>query len=175
MFDSPTSEVYKQIQLLAQLMMESGLKLVTAESCTGGMLSHWITAFPGSSAWFECGFITYSNDSKVRILGIEPDTLNRYGAVSVQVAEKMALGALDHSLANLAVSITGIAGPSGGTETKPTGTVYISSARKGQPPCTEHHVFHGDRTAVRERSAMMALRFLISQLEERSKPCDGVP
>ena len=134
------------------------MKLVTAESCTGGMLSHWMTAFPGSSTWYECGFVTYSNDSKISILGVAPQALDEFGAVSVQVAEQMALGALDHSLANLAVSITGIAGPSGGTESKPTGTVYISSARKGYSPYTKHHVFHGDRTSIREQSASAALR-----------------
>ena len=168
MFDSQAQQVQELIQLLAQKMTGNGLKLVTAESCTGGMLSHWMTAFPGSSTWYECGFVTYSNDSKISILGVAPQALDEFGAVSVQVAEQMALGALDHSLANLAVSITGIAGPSGGAESKPTGTVYISSARKGYSPCTKHHVFHGDRTSIREQSASAALRLLISQLEEGS-------
>ena len=105
--------------------------LVTAESCTGGMISTAITDKPGSSAAFERGFVTYSNDAKIDCLGVSAQTLQKYGAVSVQVAEEMAQGALDNSKAKVSIAVTGIAGPDGGTPQKPVGLVYIGYGIKG--------------------------------------------
>ncbi len=166
MFDMTSSEMEQLLDVLAQKMIGKGLRLVTAESCTGGMLAQWMTAFAGSSRWFECGFVTYSNESKIRILGVQPEALDRHGAVSMQVAEQMALGALRNSTADIAVSITGIAGPTGGSSVKPLGTVYISTVKRDQPPCTIHHAFGGDRAAIREWSAISAVTHLISQYGE---------
>jgi len=127
MFDTTAPETQQLLQQLARQMIDRGLRLATAESCTGGMLAHWVTTLAGSSRWFECGFVTYSDESKIGILGIQPETLDRYGAVSTQVAEQMVQGTLRNSTADIAVSITGIAGPSGGSAVKPTGTVYCST------------------------------------------------
>ena len=166
MFDTTAPETQQLLRQLARQMIDRGLRLATAESCTGGMLAHWVTTLAGSSSWFECGFVTYSDESKIGILGIQPETLDRYGAVSTQVAEQMVQGALRNSTADIAVSITGIAGPSGGSAVKPTGTVYISTARRDQLPRTTHHLFGGDRTAVREQSAIQALTLLMGRCKE---------
>ena len=166
MFDTRAPETQQLLEQLARQMIDSGLRLATAESCTGGMLAHWVTTLAGSSSWFECGFVTYSDESKIGILGIQPETLDRYGAVSTQVAEQMVQGALRNSTADIAVSITGIAGPSGGSAVKPTGTVYISTARRDQLPSTTHHLFDGDRTAVREQCAIQALTLLMGWCKE---------
>lgn len=106
-------------------------KLVTAESCTGGMIATALTDKPGSSKVFERGFVTYSNQSKIDCLGVSPDTLHKYGAVSSQTVEEMAKGALDNSEAKISIAITGIAGPDGGTPQKPVGLVYIGYGIKG--------------------------------------------
>lgn len=151
------------LQAFAQRMSQSGLKLATAESCTGGMLAKWLTTLPGSSVWFECGFVTYSNASKFRLLQVPPEILERHGAVSSQVAEQMAAGVLCHCAVDLAVSITGIAGPSGGSASKPVGTVYISIAERDQPICTVHQIFKGDRAEIRRQSAVLALALLMDR------------
>ena len=116
------------IQKLARQCLERGILLVTAESCTGGLLSSLLTQEAGSSKWFDRGFITYSNNSKIDALGVKGETLENFGAVSQEVANEMSTGALKNSEANLGISITGIASPEGGSLTKPVGTVYFSVA-----------------------------------------------
>jgi len=134
-----------------------GFRLAIAESCTGGMISAALTDIPGSSDVFECGFVVYSNDAKVDMLGVAPTTLIAHGAVSAQTACEMAEGALRHSHADISVSVTGIAGPAGGTDEKPVGLVYIALARRGANASAERHFFPGDRAAVRRQTAEAAL------------------
>ena len=157
--------IFEQVQTLAQLMVSHQIRLATAESCTGGMLARWLTAVSGSSQWFECGFITYSNDSKISQLSIEAKVLDEYGAVSKETAEQMALGALTRSGANLSASITGIAGPEEGSESKPAGTVYIATAMQHRGVHARHYQFYGDREAIRQQATQTAVRLLVEQLQ----------
>jgi len=152
-------------QLGRQLVMHK-LMLTTAESCTGGGLAEMITQVPGSSTWFERGFVTYSNNAKQEMLGVEHDTLNKYGAVSEQTACAMAEGALIYSQAQVSVAITGIAGPEGGTEEKPVGTVCLAWQRQGQPVQSVRVLFEGDRQQVRRQACLMALQGLVDLLEK---------
>jgi nicotinamide-nucleotide amidase len=135
----------------------AGLRLATAESCTGGLIAGCLTAIPGSSAVVERGFVTYSNEAKTDMLGVPADLIGRVGAVSAEVAEAMATGALDHSRADIAVSVTGIAGPDGGTPTKPVGLVYLGVARRGGSVRHERHIFSGDRDGIRQAAVVRAL------------------
>ncbi len=146
---------------LLQQFRDQGLKLATAESCTGGLLSALLTEIPGSSDVFERGFVTYSNEAKIEMLGVEPALICEYGAVSAQVAIAMALGAKQASLADIAVSVTGIAGPGGGSDEKPVGLVHIAAARNGFEPIHEECRF-GDigRPKVRVRTVDSALGLL---------------
>lgn len=137
-----------------------GLRLVTAESCTGGLIAACITAIPGSSTAMERGFVTYSNESKQELLGVSGDLLQRHGAVSEAVARAMAEGAIARSHADIAVAVTGIAGPGGATEEKPVGLVHIAAARRGEATWHERHVFPGDRNDVRHATALAALALL---------------
>jgi nicotinamide-nucleotide amidase len=135
-----------------------GAVLATAESCTGGWVAQAVTSVAGSSDWFERGFVTYSNESKVELLGVSEATLRAHGAVSEATAAEMALGALRRSRASVAVSVTGIAGPGGGSADKPVGTVCFAWARgAGAVPETRHELLPGDREAVRRRSVQIAL------------------
>ncbi len=152
------------IERLAEQLTEKNITVAVAESCTGGMLAQEFTALNGSSKWFECGFVTYSNVSKIKMLGVEPHVLDEYGAVSSQVAEQMALGVLAHSDATISASITGIAGPSGGTAEKPVGTVYIGTAMTNQAAKTELHQFQGDRKSIREQTVQAAISQLMGEL-----------
>ncbi len=142
---------------------DKGLKLATAESCTGGLVAANLTAIAGSSDVVERGFVTYSNEAKMELLGVSKTTLETHGAVSAETARAMAEGALAHSHADVAVSVTGIAGPGGATETKPVGLVHLGLARRGGPVRDEGHVFPGDRTAVREASVDRALALLMEE------------
>jgi len=139
--------------------------LATAESCTGGWVSEVLTAIAGSSAWFERGFVTYSNAAKEEMLGVRRATLERHGAVSEPVAEEMALGALAHSHASMALAVTGIAGPSGGSVEKPVGTVCFAWAAAGRPARAETRRFSGDREAVRRQSVERALQGILELLD----------
>jgi nicotinamide-nucleotide amidase len=156
----------KEIEVLAEelgaILKRKHLKLATAESCTGGGLGFALTAIAGSSDWFERGFITYSNDAKIELLGVKPQTLDTFGAVSAETAREMAAGALAHSRADISVSITGIAGPDGGTADKPVGTVWMAFAGKNLSTDTEVNIFPGDRRAVREATIQRALQHLIT-------------
>jgi len=133
--------------------------LVTAESCTGGGLAYAITAIPGSSKWFERGFVTYSNESKQELLGVSSNTLEKYGAVSEQTVIEMAHGALRNSHADFSIAITGIAGPDGGTAEKPVGTVWFAWGTKDKIQ-SQLKFFQGDRKSIREQAIEYALGLL---------------
>lgn len=141
---------------LGELLRRFGLSMVTAESCTGGLIAKRLTDIPGSSDYFDRGYVTYSNKAKVELLGVPSNTLERYGAVSPETALAMAVGARERSRSDLAVSVTGIAGPGGGTAEKPVGLVYIGLAFDGGADVTENR-FVGDRQTVRERTSQTAI------------------
>jgi nicotinamide-nucleotide amidase len=151
--------------LVGTRLKAAGLTLASAESCTGGWVAQSVTAIAGSSDYFERGFVTYSNVSKEELLGVRGETLTRHGAVSEETAREMALGALAHSRASVALAITGIAGPSGGTAAKPVGTVCFAWARRGGEARVETRLFTGDREAVRRQAAIRALQGIIELLE----------
>jgi len=142
----------------------AGLRLVTAESCTGGLIAACLTEIAGSSDVVERGFIVYSNEAKAELLGVPGELLNRYGAVSAQVARAMVEGALARSRADIGVSVTGIAGPGGATAGKPVGLVYLAAARRSGEPAIERHLFSGDRRAVRLASVEAAFMLLRRQV-----------
>ena len=152
-----------QVDSLARLLLEKKLRLVTAESCTGGLIAAACTDLAGSSAWFERGFVTYSNDAKRELLGVEERLLRRAGAVCEGVARAMVTGALAHSKAQVAVAVTGVAGPTGGSASKPVGTVWFGFAVPGQV-VTEKCRFDGDRAAVRAATVRHALTRLLELL-----------
>ena len=145
-------------------LKRQGLMLATAESCTGGWVAQVITSVAGSSEWFERGFVAYTNLAKREMLGVSTTTLSRYGAVSEQTARAMAEGALTHSHAQVALAITGIAGPSGGTPEKPVGTVCFAWAVKKRETISRKQVFSGDREAVRRQAVVKALQGLLEYL-----------
>jgi len=133
------------------------LTLCTAESCTGGWIAKTVTDIAGSSAWFDCGLAAYSYEAKQGLLGVRPQTLEEFGAVSRETVMEMVSGALVHSGAGVAVAVTGIAGPGGGTEDKPVGTVWIAWKRRGGYPRAELFHFDGDRESVRRQTVAAAL------------------
>jgi len=137
-----------------------GLRIATAESCTGGLIAGALTAVPGSSEVVERGFVTYTNESKCAMLDVPAPLIAVHGAVSESVARAMAEGVLAHSPADIVVAVTGIAGPSGGTPEKPVGLVHLAAARRGSGIVHERHLFAGDRAAVRERTVETALRMI---------------
>lgn len=149
---------------LGQLLINHQQWLTTAESCTGGGLGYFLTMVPGSSNWYERGFITYSNESKIELLQVRGETLNKYGAVSEETAREMAEGALRNSRAHFSIAITGIAGPDGGTPDKPVGTVWWAIAGKTLPTQAKVNVFPGDRTAIRLGVIEQVMEQLISLL-----------
>lgn len=142
---------------LGRTLERSHLTLATAESCTGGWVARVATAVPGSSNWFERGFVTYSNAAKTEMLDVSADILARHGAVSEPAVRAMAEGALARSRAQVAVAITGIAGPTGGTPDKPVGTVWFAWSRSGQATRAQRRRFEGDRDAVRRQAVAVAL------------------
>lgn len=152
---------------LGQYLRQQGLTLVTAESCTGGWIAKVITDIPGSSGWFERGFVTYSNAAKEDLLGVASEVLVQHGAVSEETVTQMALGALTHSPADVAIAVTGIAGPDGGTPNKPVGTVWFTWAVPGQEVLTRRERFTGEREAVRRQTVRLALEVLIELLDAR--------
>lgn len=155
---------------LAPLLTRTGVMVVTAESCTGGALAAALTSVAGSSVWFERGFVTYSNGAKQELLGVPAAVLAKEGAVSAATAELMVAGALAQSRAEFAISITGIAGPGGGTWTKPVGTVWFGFGRRGASARSEAARFSGDRDAVRRQSVAHALRRLLAEIEAWQDP-----
>jgi nicotinamide-nucleotide amidase len=151
-----------------QTCRAAGLLVATAESCTGGLVAAALTAIAGSSDVMERGFVTYSNAAKTEMLGVPADLIAAEGAVSEPVARRMAEGALAHSAAGLAVSVTGIAGPDGGSEQKPVGLVWFGLARRGAATTTLRQVFPGDRTSVRRASVEQALALLHTAAGQRN-------
>jgi len=141
------------------------MRLATAESCTGGWVGEAVTAVPGSSDWFDRGFITYSNEAKREMLGVAAATLEQHGAVSEPTVREMASGALNNSRAQAALAISGIAGPGGGTAEKPVGTVWIAWAFANGAVASEKRVFAGDRREVRQQAVERALQGLLERLE----------
>lgn len=140
--------------------------LVTAESCTGGWTGQAITAISGSSTWYERGFITYSNRAKHEMLGVQQATLDQYGAVSPQTAQEMAIGALNRSPADISVSITGIAGPDGGSAVKPVGMVCFAWALRNAALRHQIHYFQGDRETIRRSAVITALQGILTIAHE---------
>ena len=149
---------------LYQHLKDKKMFLTTAESCTGGMIATSITDITGSSKMFDRGFVTYSNDAKQDMLGVSPDTINIHGAVSSPCANAMVLGALSNSNADIAVSVTGIAGPDGGSKGKPIGLVYIGVCIKGKEPKITECNFSGDRDSIRKQASEKALSLLIDSV-----------
>jgi len=147
---------------LAQALRDGGLRLATAESCTGGLIAAACTAVAGSSDWFERGFVTYSNAAKTETIGVDAALIAAHGAVSEEVALAMARGALAHSQADLAVAVTGIAGPGGATPGKPVGTVWVALARRGAPPQADLLQLQGERAAIRAQTVEYALQRLLA-------------
>ena len=151
------NEITELARQLGKVLKEHGMKIATAESCTGGGIAQAITEIPGSSAWFDRGFVTYSNAAKLQMLQVKQSTLDEFGAVSEQVAIEMVEGALMNSNADLAVSVTGIAGPDGGSKQKPVGIVYIARKERENNVVCILREFSGDRTQVREQTVKQVL------------------
>jgi len=150
-------------QLAAQLS-EKKLMVATAESCTGGLIAKSLTDLAGSSDWFERGFVTYSNAAKIEMIGVPESVIAEYGAVSEAVANSMASGARHHSAAECSIAVTGVAGPAGGSDEKPIGTVWISVAIKDQV-FTQKYLFAGDRDAIRQATMLQAIQNLLQLLK----------
>ncbi|HUF22232.1 MAG TPA: nicotinamide-nucleotide amidohydrolase family protein [Burkholderiales bacterium] len=157
-------DLYELAERVGLALNGRGFMLATAESCTGGWIGQAVTMVPGSSAWFDCGFITYTNTAKSNLLGVREETLAKYGAVSEQTVVEMSAGALARSRAQIAVAVSGIAGPDGGSAEKPVGTVCIGWAVRGSSPAAQTFVLSGDRNAVRRASVIAALEGLLTRL-----------
>ncbi len=156
------------VEELSQLLRERKLMLAAAESCTGGQFTAAITRMPGASDVFERGFVTYSNASKTEMLGVPEDLIKTQGAVSAEAAESMARGALKRSRAGIAISITGIAGPDGGSKEKPVGLIYIGHALKDEPAAATKNQFSGARAEIQAQAVAQALKQLISLLRKNA-------
>lgn len=154
-------ELYALSARVGEALLVKQHKLVAAESCTGGWIAKCITDVAGSSEWFDRGFVTYTNEAKEQMLGVPKLQLIDYGAVSEQVVKAMASGALENSDATIAVSVSGIAGPEGGSAEKPVGTVWIGWQTKDSEPVAGHFCFKGDREAVRREAVIVALLGLL--------------
>ncbi|PXV58557.1 nicotinamide-nucleotide amidase [Dyella jiangningensis] len=163
----PTDAELKALaEQVAAATQQRRLMMVTAESCTGGWIAKALTDLPGSSAWFDAGVVTYSYEAKEALLGVNPRTLERTGAVSEETALEMVSGALSRFGAGVAVAVTGIAGPSGGTPDKPVGTVWIGWKRRGGYAFAQLFHFDGDREAVRRQTVAAALNGVIRLLAD---------
>ena len=158
------NEIDEVSRQLGEACLSAKVKVVTAESCTGGGVGEAITRTPGSSAWYDRGFVTYSNEAKVDLVGVRQETIGSHGAVSEAVAREMALGALHQSEADVAVAVTGVAGPDGGTAAKPVGLVWFAWASLDGGVRTKFEVFGGDRAAIRSQAVLEALRGLESRV-----------
>ncbi len=160
------NEIPGLVEKLAALLINRNLTMTTVESCTGGGIGASFTAVSGSSNWYEYGFITYSNKAKVALVKVSQKTLNEYGAVSRQTVTEMAEGALIQASADIALAVSGIAGPDGGSKDKPVGTVYIGCTVKNSTTSTivQHHIFKGDREAIRGATIKAAIELAIELL-----------
>lgn len=155
------TELLELAQAVGAHLQAGHQSLVTAESCTGGWIAKTVTDVPGCSAWFECGIAAYSYEAKQALLNVRADTLLEHGAVSRETVLEMVAGALIHAGASVAVAVTGIAGPGGGTEDKPVGSVWLAWKRRGGYPRAELFRFEGDREAVRRQTVAVALRGIL--------------
>ena len=162
--------LYKLAEKVGRELKRHGLMLVTAESCTGGWVAEAVTMVPGSSEWFERGFVTYTHSSKREMLGVAEDTLGRHGAVSEPTVREMVTGALNRSHGQIAVAVSGVAGPGGGTPAKPVGTVCFGWGSKDRAPASETRRFPGDREAVRRRSVEHALKGVLALIASLATP-----
>lgn len=157
-------ELYPLCERVGHALSAAGQRLACAESCTGGWIAKLVTDVPGSSTWFDRGFVSYSNASKCAMLSVKAHTLERHGAVSEAVILEMVAGVLAHSEADIAVAVSGIAGPDGGSAQKPVGSVWLAWALRGESAQAVLHHFQGDREAVRHQAASAALQGVISRL-----------
>ncbi len=157
----------EDLKPLTDLLLQQGLMVATAESCTAGLVAKLLTDQAGSSRWFERGFVTYSDDAKQEMLGVRAEALQEHGAVSEATIIEMVQGALKNSRADVAIAISGIAGPDGGSTDKPVGTVWFAWAGRGWAGVQQIQVFAGDRAAVRQQAADHALQGLLDFLPER--------
>ncbi len=146
---------------VGEMLKSRGFMLATAESCTGGGVAQAVTDIPGSSEWFERGFVTYANQAKVEMLGVQAQTLRLHGAVSERTVLEMAEGALAHSHADISLAVSGIAGPGGGTPEKPVGTVWFAWSLRGGPSDARKYQLTGDRAEIRAQSVRIALQGLL--------------
>ena len=154
---------YLKAKKLTELLILKNMSIAVAESCTGGLLSSSLTSIPGASSYFNCGFITYSNESKIKMLNVDSQTIELFGAVSERVAYEMAVGAGQHSQSDIAISVTGIAGPSGGTAEKPVGMVCFGFYVEGEVSTTTQF-FSGVRSEIVSESIAFALTELTSKI-----------
>jgi nicotinamide-nucleotide amidase len=154
-------QLYELARRSGELLQRQGRMLATAESCTGGWVAEVVTMVPGSSEWFERGFVTYTNLAKQEMLGVRSETLQRFGAVSEQTVQEMVAGALANSRADVALAVSGVAGPAGGTPSKPVGTVCLAWGVRGSAAVAITQHFAGDRQEVRRRSVVRALEGLL--------------
>lgn len=159
-------ELQMLAEKLGEVLTRRGLQLAVAESCTGGWVAQVMTSVAGSSRWFERGYVTYSNAAKMEMLGVQASTLGKHGAVSEATVREMAEGALTHSHAQVAVAITGIAGPGGGSLEKPVGSVWLAWSRQDRPTQARLAHFLGNRDAVRRQAVETALRGVMDLLSD---------
>lgn len=150
---------------VGEALLERRATLVLAESCTGGWVAEIVTSVPGSSAWFDRGYVTYSNAAKEQDLGVAPETIARYGAVSEEVVREMAEGALKRSAATYSAAVSGVAGPAGGTSDKPVGTVWLAWAGQDMPTRARSSHFAGDREMIRKQAVLAALQGVLDNLQ----------
>lgn len=162
--DPDQQELEITATLLGEVLRGQGRQLVTAESCTGGWIAQTATAIPGSSEWFERGYVTYSNRAKMEVLKVPEQILNTYGAVSRETVAAMATGAIIAAGVDISVAVTGVAGPDGGTVEKPVGTVWFGWGVKDRQPVTKIERFNGDRRSVRAQTVAVALQGLLDLL-----------
>lgn len=163
MTDKPLDRMIEELAVQAK---SKQMRVATAESCTGGWVAQELTALAGSSIWFDCGFVTYSNEAKQRMLGVTADLIISNGAVSEPVVVAMAKGAVERSSAELSVAISGVAGPGGGSPDKPVGTVWLAWYLKGSEVESCCYQFEGDRSEVRQQAVEQAIKGLIKQLSK---------
>lgn len=156
-----TQDTLTLVQNLAERLLARGAMLATAESCTGGLIAAACTELAGSSAWFERGFVTYSNQAKTELLGVDAELIAQHGAVSEPVARAMAQGALVQAQVDYGVAVTGVAGPSGGSPDKPVGTVWLAWAARDGRLISRVCLFEGDRARIRQQTCVEALQGLI--------------
>ena len=162
------TQLYELARQLGDVLEARGLMVATAESCTGGWIGQAVTMVPGSSRWFDRGFVTYTNEAKQDMLGVGARTLREFGAVSEQTVKEMVTGALARSRAQLAVAVSGVAGPDGGSSAKPVGTVLLAWGEKNAEIEARAMHFRGDRDAVRRSTVIAALEGLIARAAARS-------